>query len=104
MSRILAGAALFSLVIAGPVLAAPKTEKQKCMSSVEIVQEMLESSDGTDKEKDMVKTLIDLSTGLCDRKRYDEAEETLSVARGIMGTEEGAGSDKDDDKASDKKS
>ena len=98
MSRIFMGGTLLSLAFSGSAVAAPMTEKDKCVSSVGIVQEMMENSDSSEKEQGMVKTLIELSTGLCDRGRYEEAEDALSVVRGIMGTEEGAGTDKDDDK------
>ena len=98
MSRILTGAFVVWAASTGLAQAAATSESDKCMSSVGIVKEMLENSDSTEKEKGMVTTLVELSTGLCERKRYEEAEDDLSVARGIMGTEEGAGTDKDDDK------
>lgn len=99
-ARIIGAAALAGLVSVGVANAAKIDDKRKCASSVEIVQEMLEDSDSGEKEKAMVGTLIDLSKGLCDRSRFEEADDALGVARGIMGTEEGAGTDKDDDKKS----
>ena len=92
-SLIVASAFFFGVAHAGKI-----DDKRKCASSVEIVEEMLENSDSGDKEKEMVVTLVELSKGLCDRSRFEEAEDALGVARGIMGTEEGAGTDKDDDK------
>lgn len=88
-------AAMFSV---GGAQAGKIDDKDKCVSSVEIVEEMLGGSDSGDKEKEMVVTLIELSKGLCDRSRFEDAEDALGVARGIMGTEEGAEKDKDDDK------
>lgn len=73
MSWILIATTLVSFVIAGTALALPMADKEKCISSVGIVQEMLANSDSGDKEQGMVKTLIELSTGLCDRNRYEEA-------------------------------
>lgn len=94
MIRIPTLSAAIAMLVAAPALAG-EAEVKKCMSSVETVKEMRAESDSGQKELAMVDSLIGVSENLCRDEALEDAEELLAVARGIMGTEEGAGTDKD---------
>jgi hypothetical protein len=87
-------AAVMIAGLTGPALAASEAEVKKCMSSVETVKEMRADSDSGQKALNMVDMLIGVSENLCEDEAIEDAKELLAVARGIMGTELGAGTEK----------
>ena len=77
-------------LLSGPASAEKMTDKQKCMQGVVDVRTTMKSDETPDpgeKVEAQVEELLEVSTSLCERGNFKDADKLLELARGLVVSE-----------------
>ena len=90
MLRVSLAALAALILLSGPASAQKMTDKQNCLQGVADVRESMASEDTpevAEKTEAEVKELLEVSTSLCERGNFKDAEKLLELARGMVVSE-----------------